>query len=106
MVSGHFEHIKDIVIVYHDGDLDGDPAGEVLVAVEETCCPVQCVPSVIYEYKDHYPDCKLLLTFAHQMRMMKNILYLPIAGHSFGVLCAAHKNIHCSVAVICRVTVS
>ena len=24
----------------------------------------------------------------------------PIAGHSFGVLCAAHRNIHCSVAVI------
>jgi len=28
--------------------LDGDPAGKVLVAVEETRCPVQCVPSVIY----------------------------------------------------------
>ena len=58
-------------IVVH---LDGDSAGEVLVAVEETCCPVQCVPSVIYEYNDHYPDCELVLTFAHQMRMMKDIL--------------------------------
>jgi len=32
----------------HTALLDGDPAGEVLVAVEETRGSVQCVPSVIY----------------------------------------------------------
>ena len=45
--------IKSIKIMTHGmfikkiGHLDGDPAGEVFVAVEEAGCPVQGVPSVI-----------------------------------------------------------
>ena len=85
-------------------DLDGDPAGEVLVAVEETCCPVQCVPSVIYEYNDHYPDCELVLTFAHQMRMMKDILLTTYCWallwcfvrrtQEYPLLCCSHLPCH------------
>lgn len=56
-----FEQTENIAIVYQDDDdLDGDPAGKVLVAVEETRGSVQCVPSVIFEYHDYYTDCELL----------------------------------------------
>ena len=27
--------------------LDADPAGEIFVAVEETRCPIQCVPRIV-----------------------------------------------------------
>ena len=74
-------------IVVH---LDGDSAGEVLVAVQKAGRPVQSVPSVICD--GHV----LIFVFP-----LDHIFFdSPIAGHSFGVLCAAHRNIHCSVAVI------